>query len=69
MEKLKNRGRGRNSALRKYMRKKGRRNVIDDKRVKAEALRKEHASRNKDRVQAEREELGPALARFAKRDS
>lgn len=69
MEKLRDRGRGRNSVLRKYMRKKGRRNVIDDKRVKAEALRKEHAARNKDKVRAEREELGPALARFAKRDA
>ncbi|KAJ5105790.1 U3 small nucleolar RNA-associated protein 7 [Penicillium alfredii] len=69
MEKLKNRGRGRNSALRKYMRKKGRRNVIDEKRLKAEALRKEHASRSKDKLEQERQDLGPALARFAKKDS
>lgn len=68
MEKLKNRGRGRNSALRKYLRKKGRRNVIDEKRVKAEALRKEHANRHKEKLRAKREELGPALARFAKKD-
>ncbi|PLB40216.1 WDR46/Utp7 family protein [Aspergillus candidus] len=68
MEKLKNRGRGRNSALRKYLRKKGRRNVIDDKRIKAEMLRKEHQSRARDRLQTEREDLGPALGRFAKRE-
>ncbi|KAF7594091.1 Small subunit (SSU) processome component [Aspergillus hancockii] len=69
MEKLKNRGRGRNSALRKYLRKKGRRNVIDDKRVKAEMLRKEHQSRQRDKLRAEREDLGPALARFARKET
>lgn len=68
MEKLKNRGRGRNSALRKYLRKKGRGNVIDEKRLRAEALRKERASRTKERLQHEREELGPALGRFAKKE-
>ncbi|KAJ6108371.1 hypothetical protein N7523_009694 [Penicillium sp. IBT 18751x] len=69
MEKIKNRGRGRNSALRKYLRKKGRGNVIDEKRLKAEALRKEHAERHKNKLRQEREELGPALGRFAKKDS
>ncbi|GIC85408.1 WDR46/Utp7 family protein [Aspergillus udagawae] len=68
MEKLKNRGRGRNSALRKYLRKKGRRNVIDDKLVKAEMLRKERAARHKEKLHAERQDLGPALARFAKKE-
>ncbi|KAJ6160770.1 BING4CT-domain-containing protein [Penicillium chermesinum] len=69
MEKIKNRGRGRNSALRKYLRKKGRGNVIDEKRLKAEALRKEHAERRKNQLQNEREGLGPALGRFAKNSS
>lgn len=68
MEKLKNRGRGRNSALRKYLRKKGRGNVIDEKRLKAEALRKEHAARSKEKKQQERQDLGPALGRFAKKE-
>ncbi|KAJ5495966.1 U3 small nucleolar RNA-associated protein 7 [Penicillium diatomitis] len=66
LEKLKNRGRGRNSALRNYLRKKGRTNVIDEKRLKAEALHKERMARNKDRIRQERQDLGPALARFAK---
>lgn len=66
MDKIKNRGRGRNSALRKYLRKKGGNNVIDEKRVKAETLRKEYAARTKDRLKQERMELGPALSRFAK---
>ncbi|KAJ6008462.1 hypothetical protein N7540_012438 [Penicillium herquei] len=69
MEKIKNRGRGRNSALRKYLRKKGRGNVIDEKRLKAEALRKDHAERRKGQLQQARDDLGPALGRFAKRDA
>lgn len=68
IEKMKNRGRGRNSALRKYLRKKGRGNVIDEKRLKAEALRKERSARTKEKLRAEREELGPALGRFARRE-
>jgi U3 small nucleolar RNA-associated protein 7 len=66
MEKIKNRGRGRNSALRKYLRKKGGKNVIDEKRVKAETLRKEYLARTKDKLKQERQDLGPALSRFAK---
>lgn len=65
IEKLKNRGRGRNSALRKYLRKRGKTNVIDEKRLRAEALQKERAARQKNELQRQREELGPALARFA----
>ena len=68
IEKLKNRGRGRNSALRKYLRKKGKGNVIDEKRLRAEALRMEQASRAKEKLHQEREELGPALGRFARRE-
>ncbi|KKZ65020.1 hypothetical protein EMCG_09075 [[Emmonsia] crescens] len=66
IEKLKNRGRGRNSALRKYLRKKGGKNVIDEKRLKAEELRKERSSRAKENLQREKAGLGPALGRFAR---
>ncbi|EED15435.1 small nucleolar ribonucleoprotein complex subunit, putative [Talaromyces stipitatus ATCC 10500] len=65
IEKLKNRGRGRNSALRKYLRKRGKTNVIDEKRLKAEALQRERNSQQNESLQNQREELGPALARFA----
>ncbi|KAI5293157.1 Small subunit (SSU) processome component [Ascosphaera acerosa] len=65
IEKLKNRGRGRNSALRKYLRKHGQKNVIDEKRVRAEQLRKEYAERKKEKLRREKEGLGPALDRFA----
>jgi U3 small nucleolar RNA-associated protein 7 len=64
IEKLKNRGRGRNSALRKYLRKRGKTNVIDEKRLKAEALQKERTSQQNETLSRERAELGPALARF-----
>ncbi|KAL1883627.1 putative U3 small nucleolar RNA-associated protein 7 [Paecilomyces lecythidis] len=68
IEKLKNRGRGRNSALRRYLRKRGQPNVIDEKRLKAEALREQQTARAKAKLQREKEELGPALARFAKKE-
>ncbi|KAL1992797.1 hypothetical protein VTN49DRAFT_3553 [Thermomyces lanuginosus] len=65
IEKLRNRGRGRNSALRKYLRKKGRTNVIDEKRLKAEAIQRERSTRAEEKLRRQREELGPALGRFA----
>lgn len=63
---LKNRGRGKNSSLRKYLRKKGRKNVIDEQRLRVDALR---LSQNKRVTHAKKqeEELGPALARFVRK--
>ncbi|PWW79501.1 BING4CT-domain-containing protein [Tuber magnatum] len=63
----KNKMRGKNSALSKYLRKKGGKNVVDERRLKLEALRKERELRNKGLPASAREEFGPALARFAKR--
>ncbi len=62
---LKNRGRGKNSSLRKHLRKKGKRNVIDEQRVRIEALRDEQNKRVRTKLKRSEEELGPALARFA----
>ena len=65
--KLKNRGRGKNSSLRKYLRKKGGRNILDERREKIEAMRQEQNRRTRVRKEGERdrrEELGPALGRF-----
>jgi U3 small nucleolar RNA-associated protein 7 len=67
IEKLKNRGRGRNSALRRYIRKRGSKNVIDEKRLKVESLRQEQSSRVKEQRRREKEDLGPALGRFVKK--
>ena len=65
---LKNRGRGKNSSLRKYLRKKGSKNVIDERRLKIEELRKETNRKTRKIPQKDvSEELGPALARFARK--
>ena len=65
--KLKNRGRGKNSSLRKYLRKKGSKNIIDERRVKIDALRKEQNKKARSNLQRHEEQLGPALARFARK--
>ena len=63
----KNRGRGKNSSLRKHLRKKGSKNIIDEKRVKIEELRKAQMDRRNRKHEATAEELGPALGRFARK--
>lgn len=65
--KLKNRGRGKNSSLRKYLRKKGKRNVIDEQRLRVDALRMQENKKARTNLRKHEEELGPALARFAKK--
>ncbi|KIW14489.1 hypothetical protein PV08_07273 [Exophiala spinifera] len=65
--KERNRGRGRNSALRRHLRKKGGKNVVDEKRMRLEEMKKERAERAKNKLIQDKVELGPALARFAKR--
>ena len=67
MDKLKNRGRGKNSSLRKYLRKKGKRNVIDEQRLKVDALRLAQNKTAKTRGKKNEEDLGPALTRFARK--
>ncbi len=64
---IKNRGRGKNSTLRKYLRKKGSRNIIDERRLRIEELRKSQSEREQKKLKAAKEELGPALARFARK--
>ncbi len=66
--KERNRGRGKNSAVRRFLRKKGGKNVIDEKRVRLEAMRKERKERGGERKRREKVELGPALGRFARRE-
>ena len=66
IEKLKKRGRGKNSSLRKYLRKKGNKNVIDEQKMRVVEMREEQRKRRAiEREGAQSEELGPALARFA----
>ncbi|KAI1095421.1 BING4CT-domain-containing protein [Rostrohypoxylon terebratum] len=65
---LRNRARGKNSALRKYLRKQRAKNIIDDKRLKVEELWKEQLQQREQKHKDKEVELGPALARFAKRE-
>ena len=65
--KLKNKGKGKNSSLRKYLRKKSRKNVIDETRLKVDAMRMETNKRARPNLKKHEEDLGPALARFAKK--
>jgi U3 small nucleolar RNA-associated protein 7 len=64
---IKNRGRGKNSSLRKYLRKKGSRNIIDERRLRIEELRKSQSEMQQKKLKAAEEELGPALGRFARK--
>jgi U3 small nucleolar RNA-associated protein 7 len=68
VEKLKNRGRGRNSALRRLQRKSGMKNVIDERKLRIEDLRKKQNIREQERLKRQEEQFGPALRRFARRE-
>lgn len=63
--KLKNRGRGKNSSLRKHLRKKGTKNIIDERRLRIQDMMKVQNARDQKRVQEKKDDFGPALARFA----
>ncbi|KAH8687194.1 putative U3 small nucleolar RNA-associated protein 7 [Tricladium varicosporioides] len=64
---IKNRGRGKNSSLRKYLRKKGSRNIIDERRLKIEELKKSQNERQGKKRKETEAELGPALGRFVRK--
>lgn len=64
LEDVKNRGRGKNSSLRKYLRKKGSRNIVDEKKLKIMELRE---SQKMKAQKAAEKQLGPALGRFTKK--
>ncbi|KAL8901923.1 MAG: hypothetical protein Q9207_004964 [Kuettlingeria erythrocarpa] len=67
--KEKARGRGKNSSLRKYLRKKGNKNVIDEKRLQIDEMRKKRDREARGAFKkSKREELGPALGRFVRKE-
>ncbi|KAL8719500.1 MAG: hypothetical protein Q9225_003490 [Loekoesia sp. 1 TL-2023] len=67
--KEKARGRGKNSSLRKYLRKKGMKNIVDEKRLKVNELRKQRDREARGVFKKKkREELGPALGRFVRKE-
>ncbi|KAL7624327.1 putative U3 small nucleolar RNA-associated protein 7 [Parahypoxylon ruwenzoriense] len=65
---IRNRARGKNSALRKYLRKQRAKNIIDEKRLKVEELWKEQLQQREQKHKEKEVELGPALARFARKE-
>ncbi|KUI67290.1 putative U3 small nucleolar RNA-associated protein 7 [Cytospora mali] len=65
---IRNKARGRSGALKKYIRKQRKRNVIDEKRMRADEIYNELQQKNKAAHEQQQEELGPALARFAKKE-
>ncbi|KIW01133.1 uncharacterized protein PV09_07419 [Verruconis gallopava] len=67
VERAKNRGRGRNSALRKMLRKERSRNIIDEKRSRIEEIMKKQKMRDAKRMKRQEETFGPALSRFVKK--
>ncbi|KAM0447677.1 hypothetical protein ACHAO4_008818 [Trichoderma viride] len=67
-EEIRNRARGKNGALKKYLRKQRKRNVIDEKRMRVDELWKEQQKKNDKKRQDVEEDLGPALSRFAKKE-
>ncbi|RPA78624.1 BING4CT-domain-containing protein [Ascobolus immersus RN42] len=64
-EQKRKRMRGKNSAMKRYVRKKNANNVIDAKTLRYEELKKQREAR-KLGLQSEAEKLGPALERFAR---
>ncbi|KAH8197830.1 hypothetical protein TruAng_008028 [Truncatella angustata] len=65
---IKHRMRGKNSAMKKYMRKQKHKNIIDEKKMKVEQLWEEQKAKNQQKHQDKTEELGPALGRFARKE-
>ena len=68
IEMLKNRGRGKNSSLRKYLRKKGNKNVVDEHKMKVIEMREEQRKRAREAKEGRKvEEFGSALGRFVRK--
>ncbi|KAI4949066.1 hypothetical protein J4E91_005529 [Alternaria rosae] len=64
---LKKRGKGRNSALRRYLRKSGTKNVIDEEKERAREALKNMQKRQIERKERLKKDYGPALERFARK--
>jgi U3 small nucleolar RNA-associated protein 7 len=67
-EEIKNKARGKNGALSKYLRKQRKKNIIDEKRLRIDEIWKERQNKNDKRRKDQEEDLGPALGRFARRE-
>lgn len=67
-EEIRNRARGKNGALKKYLRKQRKKNVIDEKRLQVDELWKEQQLHKEKKRKEVKADLGPALSRFARRE-
>ena len=67
-EEIRRRARGKSGALKKYLRKQRKKNIIDEKRLKVEAMLKEQQEKRDEKHKGKQAELGPALARFARKE-
>lgn len=67
-EEIRNRMRGKNSGLSKYLRKQRKKNIIDEKRMKVDEIWKERQEKRSGEQKEKMKELGPALARFARKE-
>ncbi|KAF2236661.1 BING4CT-domain-containing protein [Viridothelium virens] len=65
---LKKKGKGKNSALKRYLRKKSGKNIIDAKRLRIEALVEQQRKKADLNRQQQEDDFGPALARFARKN-
>jgi U3 small nucleolar RNA-associated protein 7 len=63
---LKKRGKGRNSALRRFIRKSGNKNIIDGEKERAREALKSMQKRTVERKEKMKQDYGPALGRFAR---
>ena len=66
--KIKNRGRGKNSSLRRHLRKKGAKNIITEERLRLQQMHKDQKIRKRSITEDKTLQYGPALARFAGRE-
>lgn len=68
VQKVRNKARGKNSSLKRYIRKQKQRNIIDDKKLKVEAEWEKIKATRQGKKEQDEADLGPALSRFAKVD-
>ncbi len=67
-EDIRNRARGKNGALNKYLRKQRKKNIIDEKRMRIDEMWNEQQKKKDKKRKEVEQDLGPALSRFAKRE-
>lgn len=67
IEKLKKKARGRNSALKKYLRRHGQKNVIDEEKMRAREALQRNDAKLAAKLKRDQESYGPALSRFARK--